>query len=58
LLKTLHPESSAEKRHALEEAVLDDRGIQGVGFRQELKTALPVSPKRLEEKIRKIERMA
>jgi ATP-dependent helicase HrpA len=27
-------------------------------FAQELKTALPVSPKRLEEKIREIERMA
>ncbi len=58
LLKTLHPESSAEKRRALEELFWMIEEYKVSVFAQELKTALPVSPKRLEEKIREIERMA
>ena len=57
LLKTLHPESSAEKRRALEELFWMIEEYKVSVFAQELKTALPVSPKRLEEKIREIERM-
>jgi ATP-dependent helicase HrpA len=58
LLNTLNPESSAEKRHALEELFWMIEEYKVSIFAQELKTAIPVSPKRLEEKIREIERMA
>jgi len=58
LLKTLNPESSAEKRQALEELFWMIEEYKVSTFAQELKTAVPVSPKRLEEKIREIERMA
>jgi ATP-dependent helicase HrpA len=58
LLNRLNPESSVEKRHALEELFWMIEEYKVSIFAQELKTAVPVSPKRLEEKIREIERMA
>jgi ATP-dependent helicase HrpA len=57
VLETLRPESSAEKRRALEELFWMIEEYKVSVFAQELKTAQPVSPKRLEEKIREIERM-
>jgi ATP-dependent helicase HrpA len=57
LLQALRPESSAEKRQALEELFWMIEEYKVSVFAQELKTAQPVSPKRLEEKIREIERM-
>ncbi len=57
LLQTLSPESTAEKRQALEELVWMIEEYKVSIFAQELKTAGPMSPKRLEEKIREIERM-
>jgi ATP-dependent helicase HrpA len=57
LLETLNPESSAEKRRAVEELFWMIEEYKVSIFAQELKTARPVSPKRLEEKIAEIERM-
>jgi ATP-dependent helicase HrpA len=57
LLETLNPQSSAEKRQALEELAWMIEEYKVSIFAQELKTAGPMSAKRLEEKIREIERM-
>jgi ATP-dependent helicase HrpA len=58
LLQTLTPQSTAEKRQALEELAWMIEEYKVSIFAQELKTAGPTSPKRLDEKIREIERMA
>ena len=58
LLQTLNPQSTAEKRQALEELVWMIEEYKVSIFAQELKTAGPTSPKRLDEKIRETERMA
>jgi ATP-dependent helicase HrpA len=58
LLETLGPGSSDEKRRALEELFWMIEEYKVSLFAQELKTAIPVSPKRLEERFREIERMA
>ena len=57
LLKALVPNSSAEKRRALEELFWMIEEYKVSIFAQELKTAVPVSAKRLEEKFGEIERM-
>jgi len=57
LLKTLRPDSSAEKRRALEDLFWMIEEYKVSIYAQELKTAVPVSPKRLEERFREIERM-
>jgi ATP-dependent helicase HrpA len=58
MMETLNPQSSAPKRRALEELVWMIEEYKVSVFAQELKTAGPMSPKRLDEKIRAIERMA
>ncbi len=58
LLKSLAPGTSAEKRRAMEELFWLIEEYKVSLFAQELKTAVPVSPKRLEEKFREVERMA
>ena len=58
LLKTLRPDSSAEKRRALEELFWMIEEYKVSIYAQELGTAMRVSPKRLEEKIAEVERMA
>ena len=58
LLATLGPPSSPQKRQALEELVWMIEEYKVSIFAQELKTAGPMSPKRLDEKIAEIERMA
>jgi ATP-dependent helicase HrpA len=58
MLQTLGPQSSAGKRHALEELAWMIEEYNVSIFAQELKTVGPMSPKRLEEKIGEIERMA
>jgi ATP-dependent helicase HrpA len=58
LLQTLTPQSTAEKRQALEELAWMIEEYKVSIFAQELKTAGPMSPKRLDGKIREIERMA
>jgi len=58
LLKTLGPGSSSEKRRALEDLFWMIEEYKVSIFAQELKTAVPVSAKRLEEKFGEIERMA
>jgi ATP-dependent helicase HrpA len=57
MMETLNPQSSAPKRRALEELVWMIEEYKVSVFAQELKTAGPMSPKRLDEKIRAIERM-
>ena len=57
LLATLGPPSSPQKRQALEELVWMIEEYKVSIFAQELKTAGPMSPKRLDEKIAEIERM-
>jgi ATP-dependent helicase HrpA len=57
LLKALGPGSSAEKRRALEDLFWMIEEYKVSIFAQELKTAVPVSAKRLEDKFREIERM-
>jgi ATP-dependent helicase HrpA len=57
MLETLNPQSSTEKRQALEDLVWMIEEYKVSIFAQELKTAGPMSPKRIEEKIREIERM-
>ncbi|MGE5255344.1 MAG: ATP-dependent RNA helicase HrpA [Hyphomicrobiales bacterium] len=57
LLQGLSPEASAEKRRALEELHWAIEEYKVSVYAQELKTAIPVSPKRLREKIKEIERM-
>ncbi len=58
MLAGLGPSTSAEKRVALEELFWAIEEYKVSVFAQELKTAVPVSPKRLDERIRAIERMA
>jgi ATP-dependent helicase HrpA len=58
LLEGLSAEASAEKRRALEELHWALEEYKVSVYAQELKTAIPVSPKRLAERIREIERMA
>jgi ATP-dependent helicase HrpA len=58
LLQTLRPETSAEKRRALEELFWLIEEYKVSLFAQEIGTAVRVSAKRLEEKFREIERMA
>jgi len=58
MLQTLGQQSSLQKREALEELAWMIEEYNVSIFAQELKTAGPMSPKRLEEKIRQIERMA
>jgi ATP-dependent helicase HrpA len=58
LMKTLNAQSSGQKRQALEELAWMIEEYKVSVFAQELKTAVPMSAKRLEEKIREIERMA
>jgi ATP-dependent helicase HrpA len=57
MLQTLGPQSTADKRQALEELAWMIEEYKVSIFAQELKTAGPMSPKRLEEKMREIERM-
>lgn len=57
LLATLGPSSSPQKRQALEELAWMIEEYKVSIFAQELKTAGPMSPKRLDEKIAEIERM-
>jgi ATP-dependent helicase HrpA len=57
MMETLNPQSSAPKRRALDELVWMIEEYKVSVFAQELKTAGPMSPKRLDEKIRAIERM-
>jgi ATP-dependent helicase HrpA len=58
LLKTLKPDASAEKRRAMEDLFWLIEEYKVSVFAQELKTAVPVSSKRLEDKFREIERMS
>jgi ATP-dependent helicase HrpA len=58
LLQTLGPGSSAEKRQATEDLFWLIEEYKVSIFAQELKTAVPVSAKRLEDKFSQIERMA
>ena len=57
LLKTLSPLATAEKRKALEEFFWMIEEFKVSIFAQELKTAIPVSKKRLEKKLSEINRM-
>jgi ATP-dependent helicase HrpA len=57
LLETLSPRSSDEKRQALEELAWMIEEYKVSIFAQELKTAGPMSAKRIEAKIKEIERM-
>jgi ATP-dependent helicase HrpA len=57
LLKSLSPESSSAKRQAIEDLFWMIEEYKVSLFAQELKTAQPVSPKRLAQKIAEIERM-
>jgi ATP-dependent helicase HrpA len=58
VMQMLNPQSSVQKRAALEELAWMIEEYRVSIFAQELKTAGPMSPKRLDEKIREIERMA
>jgi ATP-dependent helicase HrpA len=58
MLAGLGPSTSAEKRAAMEELFWTIEEYKVSVFAQELRTAVPVSPKRLDERIRAIERMA
>jgi ATP-dependent helicase HrpA len=57
LVKALSPNASAEKRQALEEFFWMIEEYKVSVFAQELKTAVPVSKKRLEKKLSQIMRM-
>jgi ATP-dependent helicase HrpA len=57
VIKGLPPETSEEKKKAIEELFRMLEEYKVSLFAQELKTAFPVSKKRLEEKIREIERI-
>jgi ATP-dependent helicase HrpA len=57
LVKTLSPNASVEKRQALEEFFWMIEEYKVSVFAQELKTAVPVSKKRLEKKLSQIKRM-
>jgi ATP-dependent helicase HrpA len=57
MLKDLSPSVSDEKRNAIEEYFWMVEEYKVSVFAQELKTAIPISPKRLEQKLKQIERM-
>lgn len=57
MLNTLSPVTSEKKQNAIEEFFWMLEEYKVSVFAQELKTAIPVSPKRLEKKIGEIERM-
>jgi len=57
LLKTLSPSVSDEKREAIEDYFWMLEEYKVSIFAQELKTAIPISAKRLQDKLRQIERM-
>ena len=57
MIKTLSPDASSDKREALEEFFWMIEEYKVSIFAQELKTAFPVSVKRLEEKLAQIKRM-
>lgn len=57
LVKTLSPSTSPEKRKALEEFFYMIEEYKISIFAPEIKTAMPVSKKRLDEKLKEIERM-
>ena len=57
MLKDLSPSVSDEKRKAIEEYFWMVEEYKVSIFAQELKTAIPISPKRLEKKQKQIERM-
>ena len=57
LLKELSPTTSKEKRDAIEAYFWLIEEYKVSIFAQELKTSVPVSKKRLKEKLREIERM-
>jgi ATP-dependent helicase HrpA len=57
LLKDLSPSVSSEKRQAIEAYFWMIEEYKVSVFAQELKTAIPISAKRLEAKLRKIGRM-
>jgi ATP-dependent helicase HrpA len=58
LLSELSPRASDEKRQAVEEYFWMIEEYKVSVFAQELKTAIPISAKRLEQKLREIKRMA
>jgi len=57
LLKTLSPAASEEKRQAIEDYFWMLEEYKVSVFAQELKTAIPISAKRLKDKLGQIERM-
>jgi ATP-dependent helicase HrpA len=57
MIKTLSPNASDDKREALEELFWMIEEYKVSIFAQELKTAFPVSAKRLEKKLAQIVRM-
>jgi ATP-dependent helicase HrpA len=57
MIKTLSPNASNDKREALEEFFWMIEEYKVCIFAQELKTAVPVSKKRLEKKLAQIMRM-
>jgi ATP-dependent helicase HrpA len=57
MIRTLSPNASSDKREALEEFFWMIEEYKVSIFAQELKTAFPVSEKRLEEKLAQIKRM-
>ena len=57
LLKALSPSASAEKREAIEDFFWMLEEYKVSVFAQELKTAIPISAKRLNDKLGEIERM-
>ena len=57
LLKELTPNATAEKRRAVEEYFWMLEEYKVSVFAQELKTAIPISAKRLQDKLKQIERM-
>jgi ATP-dependent helicase HrpA len=57
MIKALSPDASNDKREALEEFFWMIEEYKVSIFAQELKTAFPVSVKRLEKKLAQIRRM-
>ena len=57
LVKTLSPDATDDKRNALEDLFWLIQEYKVSVYAQELKTAIPVSKKRLEQKIDQIQRM-
>ncbi len=57
MLKELRPGASPEKKAAVEEYFWLIEEYKVSLFAQELKTAVPVSKKRLEKKLKEIQRM-